>query len=98
VHAYAHWSKAEFDFSTGFILAVLVGMTCFGFIAYITGSSWMIFVYHILGVLVFSGFILYDTSQLIHKYGCDDYMIASIELYLDIINLFIHILALLGDR
>lgn len=96
--AYAHWSKQEFDFSTGFMLCVLTGLILFGFIAYLTGSSLMIFIYHLLGVLVFCGFILYDTSCLIHKYGCDDYIIASIELYLDVINLFLHILALLGDR
>merc|ERR1719235_1679394 len=96
--AYAHWSKVEFDFSNGFMLCVLTSLILFGFIAYISGSTLMVFVYHVIGVLVFCGFILYDTSMLIHKYGCDDYIIASIELYLDIINLFLHILALLGDR
>eukprot|EP00746_Dinoflagellata_sp_MGD_P167597 gnl/MRDRNA2_/MRDRNA2_98355_c0_seq1.p1 gnl/MRDRNA2_/MRDRNA2_98355_c0~~gnl/MRDRNA2_/MRDRNA2_98355_c0_seq1.p1 ORF type:complete len:260 (+),score=30.85 gnl/MRDRNA2_/MRDRNA2_98355_c0_seq1:138-917(+) len=96
--AYAHWSKVEFDFSHGFLICVLTSLILFGFVAYISGSTLMVFVYHVIGVLVFCGFILYDTSMLIHKYGCDDYIIASIELYLDIINLFLHILALLGDR
>jgi len=96
--AYAHWSKVEFDFSSGFMICVLWSLILFGFIAYISGSSLMVFIYHVIGVLVFCGFILYDTSMLIHKYGCDDYIIASIELYLDIINLFLHVLALLGDR
>jgi FtsH-binding integral membrane protein len=96
--AYAHWTKVEFDFSTGFMISLLWALILFGFIAYISGSTLMVFVYHVLGVLLFCGFILYDTSMLIHKYGCDDYIIASIELYLDIINLFLHILALLGDR
>jgi len=96
--AYAHWTKVEFDFKNGFLVCVLMSLILFGFVAAISGSTLMMFIYHVLGVLVFCGFILYDTSMLIHKYGCDDYIIASIELYLDIINLFLHILALLGDR
>lgn len=34
-------------------------------------------------------FILYDTSRIINHLGCDDYAIAAIELYLDVVNLFL---------
>lgn len=37
----------------------------------------------------------YDTSNLLHKFGPDDYVVASINLYLDIINLFLYLLEFL---
>ena len=35
---------------------------------------------------------IYDTNQIINRMGVDDFIIAAIELYLDIINLFMYIL------
>lgn len=52
------------------------------------------------GSVLFSGFILYDTSILVHNLGPDDYIIAAVQLYLDIVNLFLSILQFLrtGDN
>jgi len=52
-------------------------------------------VFVILGVILFTGFIIYDTYMIVTRVGLDDYVIAAIELYLDIINLFLLVLALL---
>ena len=38
-----------------------------------------------------------DTYRITTTLGYDDYMIAAIELYLDLINLFLFILQLLGS-
>ena len=46
-------------------------------------------------VLLMSGFILYDTSSIIHG-GETNYLRATVNLYLDILNLFTSILSLLG--
>nr|ACG36210.1 transmembrane BAX inhibitor motif-containing protein 4 [Zea mays] len=48
-----------------------------------------------LGALVFSGFILYDTENLIRRHTYDEYIWASVGLYLDILNLFLSILNML---
>ncbi|HCB32016.1 MAG TPA: hypothetical protein DEP39_01890, partial [Deltaproteobacteria bacterium] len=40
-------------------------------------------------VLLFSGFILYDTSNIMRYYGTDEYVSATLALYLDVLNLFI---------
>lgn len=95
---YCHVSKADFSYMGGYLFVSLVSLSFLGFFAIITGSSVLIFFYQCAGVLIFSCFILYDTSQIIHKYGPDDYIIASIDLYLDIINLFLYLLSLLGNR
>ena len=50
------------------------------------------------GALLFSLFIVFDTYMMMHKLSPEEYMLAAINLYLDILNLFLHILRILGDR
>ena len=52
--------------------------------------------YSVIGSLLFCGYIIYDTHMIMRKLGVDDFIIASIELYLDLINLFLHILRILA--
>jgi modulator of FtsH protease len=49
-------------------------------------------------VLVFSGLLIYDTWRLKNVYGPDDYVMAAVQIYLDLLNMFMAILALLGGR
>lgn len=49
-------------------------------------------------VLLFSFYIVYDTRMIMERFGFDDYIIAAVILYVDIINLFLKILALMGSR
>ena len=46
-------------------------------------------------IMIMSGFILWDTSRMIHG-GQTNYIMATIGLYLSIFNIFIHLLHLLG--
>ena len=60
-------------------------------------------VYASLGAVIFSCYIVVDTQLMMggkHKYNLDpeEYVFASLNLYLDIINLFLMILSLVGDR
>eukprot|EP00954_Amorphochlora_amoebiformis_P023890 1362680-Amorphochlora_amoeboformis.AAC.1 len=53
--------------------------------------------YSLGGALLFSAYILYDTSRLLHTFGADeDWIFFTIDLYLDIVNLFLFILQLLA--
>lgn len=52
------------------------------------------------GALIFSAYIVYDTQLMMggsHKYSIspEEYVFASLNLYLDIINLFLHLLKIL---
>uniref|UniRef100_A0A7S2BYZ4 Uncharacterized protein n=1 Tax=Alexandrium andersonii TaxID=327968 RepID=A0A7S2BYZ4_9DINO len=56
------------------------------------------------GVLIFTAYIVYDTQLILgeykghaHQFQVDDYVIAALNLYLDVINLFLDLLQLLGD-
>lgn len=46
-------------------------------------------------IFIMSGFILYDTSRIIHG-GETNYLFATASLYLNIYNIFIHLLNILG--
>ena len=51
-----------------------------------------------VGAILFSLFIIYDTHMIMHRVSPEDYMFATINLYLDILNLFLHLLRLLSKR
>ena len=58
-------------------------------------------VYSGLGALLMCFFIVYDTQLMLggkHKLaiGLDEYVFAALNLYLDIINLFLYLLQILG--
>jgi len=53
-------------------------------------------IYCLLGALLFCGFVLFDTSRLIYVYGPDQFIEATIELFLDFINIFLFILSCFG--
>jgi FtsH-binding integral membrane protein len=92
---YVHLSKKDFSFMGGFLMVGVMVMIGWGLLNMIFGWR-QSFIYSALGALLFCGFILFDTSQIMLKYGVDDYIPACISLYLDVINLFFHILRLLA--
>ena len=54
--------------------------------------------YGVFGAFLFSGFIVVDTQRLMYRVSVDEYIICAIDLYLDIINLFIRILEIMGKH
>ena len=54
------------------------------------------------GLLLFCAYLLYDVQLLVgdksRKFGEDDYILAAINIYLDIIGIFIRILAIVGNK
>jgi FtsH-binding integral membrane protein len=51
-------------------------------------------------LLVFSGLLVYDTWRIVRSgvYGPDDYVGAAVQIYLDLLNMFLAIVRLLGRR
>ena len=51
-------------------------------------------------VLVFSGLLVFDTWRIVRsgQYGPDDYVPAAVNIYLDLLNLFLAVITLLGGR
>jgi FtsH-binding integral membrane protein len=67
-------------------------------------GGWMQLLYAGGGCLLFSFYLVYDTQLILggqhkkYQFSVDDYVFAALNLYLDIINLFIFILQILGSR
>ena len=93
--AFALQSKRDFSFMGGFLFAgllvAIVAMIANIFLA-IPALSLTI---SAAVVMIMSGLILMDTSRIVHG-GETNYIRATVGLYLNIFNLFVHLLHLLG--
>lgn len=49
-------------------------------------------------VLLFSGLLVFDTWRLRNIYGPDEYVGAAVQIYLDLLNIFMAILRVMGNR
>ena len=49
-------------------------------------------------VLIFSGLLVFDTWRIRNVYGPDDYVAAAVNIYLDLLNLFLALVRIMGGR
>lgn len=97
--AYVFWSKTDFSYLGGFVWTALWGLIIVGLLSWFVPMGHAVnTLYSYVGVLVFIGFILYDTSNIIRKVPTDEYVHGTIELFLDLVNLFLFILRILGSN
>jgi len=96
--AFVRITGKDFSFMRGFLVIGTIGLCIAGVILMSypgQGQYW----YSLIGVLLFSGWILYDTSAVTRQYYEDNNVNRAVmELFLDIVNLFLMILRLLNSR
>lgn len=96
---YAWTTKTDFTVMGSMIFVLSCIMLLFGIFVLFTQNRVINIIYSCLGVFAFSIYLVYDTQLIVgnhqNKLEIDDYILGSIMLYLDIINLFLHILNLL---
>ncbi|XP_004583058.2 protein lifeguard 4 [Ochotona princeps] len=93
--AYTLQSKRDFSkFGAGLFAALWI-LCLVGILKSFFHSETVELVVAAGGALLFCGFIIYDTHSLMHKLSPEEYVLAAISLYLDIINLFLHLLRFL---
>ncbi len=94
-------TKKDFSFMGKFLFIGLVLLVIASLANIFFAIPAMALTISAIAVLLFSAFILYDISQIIHG-GETNYVMATMSLYLDIYNIFVHLLSLLmafaGDR
>lgn len=93
--AYTLQSKRDFSKFGAGLFAVLWILCLAGFLKVFFHSEVVELVLAALGALLFCGFIIFDTHMLMYKLSPEEYVLAAISLYLDIINLFLHLLRFL---
>jgi modulator of FtsH protease len=93
--AYALNTRRDFSFMGGFLMVGIL-------VAFLTGLGAIFFEMPVLSlavsamfVLLMSGLILFQTSQIIHG-GETNYVVATVTLFVSIFNLFTSLLQLLG--
>jgi modulator of FtsH protease len=96
---YAYYSRRDFSFLRSFLMVGLFALIGFALVGlFVPGlhAGTLGLTIGFFGVLVFSGFVLYDISQ--YRNGMADEMIplAVLSLYLSFINLFLYVLQILG--
>lgn len=85
-----------------FFLAALWGLIAVGFLnLFLIQSAGLMFLYHIAGVVIFAGLVAYDTQQIKGLYyarGAHPGVAiwGALSLYLDFVNIFLHLLRLMG--
>lgn len=99
---YAFNTKKDFTVLTGILFVCLICIILFGIACLFIRARILNIIYCSLGVLLFGIYIVCDTQLLIgnqsKKIEMDEYIFGAVNLYLDIINIFLYILSLLGNR
>jgi FtsH-binding integral membrane protein len=96
---YSFLSRRDFSAWGGFLFVGLIVLILTSvlnlFFGSASGYTWIAGI----GVLLFSGLLVFDTWRMRNLYGPDDYVIAAVSIYLDLLNMFLFILSLLsGNR
>jgi FtsH-binding integral membrane protein len=95
---YAFVSRRDFSAWGGFLIVglwVLIGTMLLNiFFRNAAVDLWLASV----AVLLFSGLLVFDTWRLRNYYGPDEYVGAAVQIYLDLLNMFMAILRVMGNR
>lgn len=97
--AYAFVSGKNFSFMGGFLFVgiwavILAGVGNLFFFKSVNMSYWLAWG----SLLISSGFVLYQTSNMIHEYGERDYCAAALGLFISFFNIFMSLLRILGGN
>jgi len=95
---YALTSRRDFSAWGSFLMVglvvLIVASIINAFVASVGAYLWL----SAIGVLIFSGLLVFDTWRFIRsgRFGQEDYVFAAVQIYLDLLNMFMFILMLLG--
>jgi modulator of FtsH protease len=92
---YALTSKKDFSFMGGFLFVGMIVVLLASIANIFFQIPALSLAVSSAVILIMSGLILFDTSRIIHG-GERNYIRATVALYLDIYNIFVHLLSLLG--
>lgn len=103
---YGYTTKRDLTAMGKFLFMGLIGIVLASLVNIFLGSSGLNFIVSILGVLIFSGLIAYDTQKIKEQYN-DAYgsdvadkvaIFGALSLYLDFVNLFQFLMSFLGQN
>jgi FtsH-binding integral membrane protein len=95
--AYVFISKRDFSFLRGMVTVGLIVVLLAGVLNIFLASGALGFAVSAAALLLFSGFVLYDTSNIIRRYPTNEYVQGALSLYLDAFNIFLALLRILNS-
>jgi modulator of FtsH protease len=98
--AFAVFSKRDFSAWGSFFTIGLVVLLITSILNIFLKSSSAALYISAASVFVFGGLLVFDTWRIVRsgQYGEEDYVAAAVSIYLDLLNMFLAILSLLGGR
>ena len=94
--AYVFISKRDFSFLRGMVTVGLIVVVLAAVLNIFLASGALAFAVSAAALLLFSGFVLYDTSNIIRRYPTNEYVQGALSLYLDAFNIFLALLRILN--
>ncbi|KAJ6773835.1 PROTEIN LIFEGUARD 4 [Salix purpurea] len=95
---YTFWAARrghDFNFLGPFLFGAIMVLMVFALIQILFPLGRIsVMIYGCLASIIFCGYIIYDTDNLIKRHTYDEYIWAAVSLYLDIINLFLSLLTI----
>ncbi|EFJ44946.1 hypothetical protein VOLCADRAFT_82555 [Volvox carteri f. nagariensis] len=99
---FATQSRVDLTMANGFLMSLLLAVFTASLLNLVIRAPWLYVGICIAGVVLFSLYLVFDLQLLMggHKYALspDEYVFAALSLYLDIINIFLYLLQLLGSQ
>jgi FtsH-binding integral membrane protein len=100
---FAIQTKWDFTGIGPYLSVILFGLIFLGFVQIFVHDKVINTVYSSIGAILFSFYIVYDTQLIVggehkNKIGTEEYVFATLSLYLDIVNIFLSLLGLIGHK
>lgn len=96
---FAFQTKIDFTMISGIMFVVMLVFIVFGLVAMFWQNKIVHIVYSAMGTLIFSIYLVIDTQMLVGgkraELSPEDYVLGAIMIYMDIIQIFLHLLRLL---
>lgn len=93
---YTFQSKRDLSMSTSGLIIGLWILLLGGFMQIFIQSTMFELALCIAGAILMSMFIVFDTRLIMHTLSPEEYILATINIYLDVINLFLYVLRILA--
>ena len=103
---YAWTTKVDINILYGLVFVFYLAMIPCMIVCIFMQLAWVRTLYCVLGLLFYSVFLIIDTKKICetnktlggHALSMDDYVIGALQLYLDIVMIFVYILQLMGNK
>ncbi|KAL2915480.1 hypothetical protein HK105_204881 [Polyrhizophydium stewartii] len=95
--AFTFQTKWDFEGMGPFLFGTLSILIVVGFVhIFVPFSSVVNLIIAVFSAILFCAYIVFDTQSILDRMSPEDYILGAIELYLDIINLFLNLLQIFG--